>query len=206
VDDGGRTARLDVTLVCLRPGSLRFDVSDFLGHLLFLAVVHDGVLASYSVPEHLYSRGSATPERIGELLGVALPPETLVSLLLGAPFPIPLTDPVLRFVPADGSGRLRACDASGDPCTTVRVDRQGRPEETLLEAGHETAEERIRVRVTYSRYRWVDSAELPFRISVVDERTGRSFRLDFQEMELNREPPPDVFGFDPPPGAAWWVW
>jgi len=206
VDTGERKARLDVTVVCERPGRLRFDANDFLDHLLFLAVVRDGVLATYSVPENLYARGHATPERIGELLGVPLSPESVVSMLLGAPFFVPLANPVLRLGSADGRDHLSACTPLGDLCTTVQVDRQGRPLESLLEDRRGGTGEGIRVRVTFSRYREADSDEFPFRIQVLDERTGRSFRVDLHEIELNREWPSDVFSFGPPAGAGEVVW
>ncbi len=207
VNAGDRKVRLDVMLVCERPGQIRFDANDFFDHLVFLVAVRDGVLTSYSVPENLATTGTATPERIGDLLGVNLAPESLVALLLGSVFFMPPTNGVvLRLAAAAGSVRLQACDRSGEVCTTVWADEQGRPLESLLEVGHETTHGSIRVRVTYARYRPVGPAEYPFRIRVTDERSGNSFRLDFQELELNSSPSPDLFRFVPPPGAQRWTW
>lgn len=206
LDTGDRRARLDVTLFCQRPGSLRFDANDFFDHLLFLAVVHEGVFSSFSVPDNLYARGEATAERIAELVGVPLAPESLVALLLGSPLFVPLSGPTLRLAACEEADRLRVCDGSGDPCITVWVDRLGRPVESVLERGGGSAHDAVRVRVTFSRYRSTGTGEQPFRIRVADERTGRSFRLDFEEQELNREPPEGAFRFEPPGDARWWTW
>ncbi len=206
IHTGERKARLDVSLLCERPGSLRFDANDFLDHLLFLAVVREGVISSYSVPENLYNRGPASPSRIRDLLGVSLPPEALVSMLLGSPFLVSLTDPALRLYAAGEHDLLAACEPSGDLCTTVRVDRRGRPVESLLEILPGEGREPLRIRVTFSKYRSVDSVDFPFRIHVLDEGSGRYFQLDFHEINLNRELPADLFDFDPPQGAERQTW
>jgi len=206
VHAGERKVRLDVTLLCERPDSLRFEADDFLGHFVFLAVLHRGELTSYSAPENLYARGPANADRMGVLLGVPLGPEELVSLVLGSPLFVRVADPSLRLSVAGDHHVLTVCDPSEVLCTTVRVDLRGRPEASLLVGALSPGGPVLRIRVEFGRYRSTEGAEFPFRIRVTDEHTGRFFQMDYEEILVNRALPRDLFTFEPPAGAERVTW
>jgi len=207
VETEERAARLDATLVIERPASLRCEINDFLDHLQFLAVVRNGVLSTYSVPENLFSTGPVLPARVEEFLGVALNEEELISLLLGSPLFVAVKAPVCDEPPPGGQGVLRVTESGAGISYAVRLDRDGRPEEIFLErSGPGGAGATNRLRVVFEEYRQVDQTAFPFRIRVWEEGRERHFQVEYDEVQLNRPLPGGLFAFDPPADAERAIW
>jgi hypothetical protein len=201
-----RTARLEATLVCERPESLRCEITDFLDHLIFLIVVQDGQILSYSVAENRFSQGKALPGRIQDFLGVPLGVEELISLFLGCPFFVTVNDPVCHFSANEGEVLLNVSDPSMGISYKVTLDREGRPEESLLVRTEPGSGETHRIRAVFRKYRGVGGMAFPFRIRVSEEGAERHFQVDYHEVDVNRELLDGLFEFVPPPDAEQVPW
>lgn len=196
-----RKARFDATLLCERPARVRLEVTDFLDHLIFLVLIRNDLLMTYSVPENLFARGRAVPEQVQAFLGVPLDVEDLVSLILGSPFFVPLKSPELDVSFDGGMVLLKATELARGLSYKVRVDRYWRPVESLLEQKCPGKGMRQRIRVEFQKYRQIDSLDFPFRIRVTDERSGWYSVIHFQSLSLNPDLPEDLFEFTPPKDA-----
>jgi hypothetical protein len=201
----GKT-RLDALLVAEKPSRVRIEVMDFLDHLLFMILVRDDYLSTYSVSDNLYSRGRASPERVQDFLGIPLRAEEFVSVVLGSAFFVPIVDPLLRLTSQEGQDVLTAFDPTGALRYEVSVDGDGRPREILLLESARQDEKAVGIRVTLWKYKKVDNFEFPFRIRVLHEGSGDSFLLEYQEVGLNRVLLKDAFEFEPPTDSARMNW
>ena len=201
-----RKARMDATLVCERPGNLRFEVTDFFDHVLFLAVIQKEYLTAYNVPENLYFQGQALPARIETLLGIPLRVDELTPMILGSPFILPLNNPVLSISLDQGMALLHMAEPSEGFSCKIRVDRKGQPIESTIEKRNIRNGETVRILVTFQKYKLKNTIEFPFRIRVTDEKSGWYFQIDYHEITLNRKIQKDLFMFTPPAGAERMVW
>jgi hypothetical protein len=199
-------AGLDAVIACDRDGRLRFEVLDWLNHVVFLALFDEKGFLTYSVPDNQYAEGPDDPVRIQEVLGIPLRAEELVSLALGDPFFLPITDPVLS-ASVDRSGLLLEAEPpSLGPRYRVWLDERRRPERMFIlrppcPGGRAMGE----LQVDYGRYRQVGSVVFPHRIRVAATASHRVLQVDYQKVLLNELLDEDLFRFEPPEDAVRFV-
>ena len=194
-------ASLDAVIACDREGRLRFEVLDWLNHVIFLALFDKEGFLIYSAHENQYVEGPDDTVRIREILGLPLKAEELVDLASGNPFFLPMTEPVFRISVDQGVLLLDAESPSG-PRYLVWLDEQRRPKQMFLmqpPQGQSTVGD---LRVDYGRYRQIDSVSFPHRIRVAATGLQRVLQVDYRRVLLNESLAEDLFQFAPPAGAT----
>ena len=199
---GQGKASLDAVIACDREGRLRFEVLDWLNHVVFLGLFdHEGFL-TYSAAENQYVQGPDEAERIQEILGMPLRAEELAALALGDPFFLPLKDPILRVSVDQGALLLDAETAGPGPRYLVWLDAQKMPARMVVLDPCQEGRGIGDLLVEYGRYRKTDSVFFPYRIRVVTDGSKRVLQVDYERVVLNESLEQDLFRFLPPPGAT----
>jgi hypothetical protein len=195
-------ASLDAVIACDREGRLRFEVLDWLNHVVFLALFDKKGFLTYSVPDNQYADGPDDPARIQEILGIPLTTEELVSLALGDPFFLPITDPILSLSVDQGALLLDAKPPSLGPRYRVWLDERNRPERMFVLRPYQGRRAVGDLQVDYGRYRQVGSVVFPHRIRVAATASHRVLQVDYHRVLLNESLEEDLFEFEPPEDAA----
>jgi hypothetical protein len=195
-------ASLDAVIVCDRDGRLRFEVLDWLNHVVFLALFDKNGFLTYSVPDNRYVDGPDEPAHIQAILGIPLTAEEMVALALGDPFFLSITDPILSVSVDQGALLLEAESPSLGPRYRVWLDERRRPERMSVMRSYQGMGAIGDLGVDYGKYRRVGSVVFPHRIRVVAAASKRVLQVDYQRVLLNESLEEDLFAFEPPAGAA----
>jgi hypothetical protein len=194
-------ASLDAVIACDRQGRLRFEILDWLNHVVFLALFDAEGFLTYSASENEYSEGPEDAEQIQELLGMPLKAAELTALALGDTFFLPLLDPTARMS-VDGNSLLLDVESAGSqPRYLVWLDDARRPERMLVILPHSGAEVARNLHVEYGRYRQIDGVSFPHLVRVAVSGSESFLQVDYQRVLLNEPLPEDLFRFLPPEGA-----
>jgi hypothetical protein len=189
-------------IACDRDGRLRFEVLDWLNHVVFLALFDKKGFLTYSVPDNQYADGPDDPARIQEILGIPLTAEELVALALGDPFFLSITDPIISVSVEQGTLLLDAEQPSFGPRYRVWLDERRRPERMFVMRPYQGWGGIGDLRVDYGRYRRVGSVVFPHRIRVAATESQRVLQVDYQRVLLNESLEEGLFEFVPPEGAV----
>jgi hypothetical protein len=195
-------ASLDAVIACDGTGRLRFEVLDWLDHVMFLALFDGGGFLTYSVPDNHYVEGPDDPAEIQKILGIPLQAEELVALALGNPFFVSMTDPELRINIDQGVLLLDAGQPAGGERFMVWLDERRRPERTIAIRPNQGGRAVRSVEVSFGRYREIDSHVFPHRIRVTGVGSPSMFEVDYQKVILNEPLAEDLFQFVPPADAT----
>lgn len=199
---GQEKASLDAVIACDRQGRLRVEVLDWLNHLVFLGLFDREGFLTYSAAENQYVRGPDEADRIQEILGMPLRAEELAMLALGAPFFLPVTDPLLRVSVDQGALLLDAEPTGPGPRYLVWLDAQRLPARMVVLDPSPRGRGIGDLLVEYGRYRRMDSVFFPYRIRVAADGSKRVLQVDYDRVVLNESLEQDLFRFLPPPGAT----
>lgn len=201
-----RRTRPEAVIACDRSGRLRFEVFDFLGHVVFLAFIRDQSFFAYSVSDNRYLEEAAGAGTLRGILGVSLTGGELIALILGSPFFVPLESPVLHVQSDRGSILLRASHEESGVGYRVRVDPQGRAIQSILttQTGNRAQPETLQV--DFGRYKQVNGIEFPHRIRVAEPGGEAFFEIIYQKIVLNEDLQEELFRFVPPEDAEEMTW
>ncbi len=202
LETGQEKATLDAVIACDRQGRLRFEVLDWLNHVVFLALFDRQGFVTYSAPENEYAEGPDEPARIEEILGIPLKAEELAALALGDPFLLPVTDPTLRLTVDRGALLLDVESSSLGPRYLVWLDEGTRPERVFVMRPRQGREGIGDLQVDYGRYRKSDAVDFPYRIRVTATGLQDVLQVDYQRILLNESLDEGLFSFTPPTGAT----
>lgn len=202
LETGQEKASLDAVIACDRQGRLRFEVLDWLNHVVFLGLFDKQGFLTYSAPENEYREGPDEAARIEEMLGIPLKAEELAALALGDPFFLPMTDPAVRVTLDQGALLLDVESSSLGPRYLLWLDERRRPERMLVMRPYQGGEGIGDLQVDYDRYRKSDSLVFPHRIRVTAKGLQHLFQVDYQRVLLNESLGEDLFSFEPPAGAT----
>ncbi len=195
-------ASLDVVIACDRAGRLRFEILDWLNHVVFLALFDSEGFFTYSASDNTYAEGPEDAEQIEELLGMPLKAGQLAALALGDPFFLPLSDPSVR-ISVDRNALLLDVESAGaGPRYLVWLGGERRPERMLAIRPQTGTGAARNLEVDYGRYREVGGVPFPHRIRVSPSGSENVLQVDFQRILLNEPLPEDLFRFVPPEGAT----
>jgi outer membrane lipoprotein-sorting protein len=198
----GERVKFTMGLLVAEGGRFRLEAEAPIGGSIVATVVSDGKrFAMLDSRNGRFLEGPATACNVARFLRLVLPPEEIVSVLLGsAPLEgTPLAvewDPreggreVLTLGTADGGSERLVLD--GDP---LRWD--------LLEAERRDAAGQVRWRVRHEGWGpQADGVRLPLRISIEEPPHGGDVRLKLRDVEVNVELLDEVFHLVPPPGLT----
>jgi outer membrane biogenesis lipoprotein LolB len=188
----GRGSAAYAVVVSL-PDRARVEAMTPLGTTALVATVRADQLRVDSPLRHEYWTGRATPEALGRLLEVPMPPEPLLRLLAGLP-PLPLRarDPRLILTPDGAAVRVESVDgehwqrlwAEGDDLEIARGE-VGRASEVLF-------------RFAFADRRPSDGRNFPFDIRVEDSAGRGRLQLQYERLQLNLPTDSDLFDLPRP--------
>lgn len=174
----------------MRPDRLRLELSDFFNRPLALVATDGERFSLYQVQENTWYQGPATPGNLAQVLPVALPPEELVSLLLGQVPLLPAEQVTLRVDEGQGLYELR-------------LRRGGLTQEVWVHPTHmRVVRSRVEgvYEVEYEDFRGQGALLLPGEVELRAEGQGE-VRLRYGEVQLNEALEPSLFQPEVPPGA-----
>jgi hypothetical protein len=193
---------LDAVIVCDRGGRLRFEVEDWLNHVVFLALFDPEGFLTYSAPDNEYRKGPDDAGGIQEVVGVPLNAEQLAALAVGEPFFLPVRNPTVR-ASMDGDTLLLDVESIGaGPRYLVWLDEARRPQRVLVIRSPGDGGGVGNLQVDYGRYRKIGAVPFPHRIRAADTGSARFFQVDYQKVLLNKPLEESLFRFVPPEGAS----
>lgn len=175
------------------PDCARVEALTPLGTTALVATVRADQLRVDSPLRHEYWTGRATPEALGRLLKVPVPPEPLLRLLAGLP-PLPLRaqDPRLSLTPDGATVRVESVDGehwqrlwTEDDDPEVARGEVGRASEVLF-------------RFAFADRRPTDGRNFPFDIRVEDSAGRGRLQLQYERLQLNLPTDPDLFDLPRP--------
>jgi outer membrane biogenesis lipoprotein LolB len=183
------------SLVLERPGRVRIEVQGMLGTTLAVLAIDDGEYALFETETRRFEAGPLTPDLLWRITGLALRPDEVVEVVLGAPRVSPPLALRSAFSVPDGGVRVELADEAG-PLRWLRFDAQDRLRELEV---RETDGASWTAR--FDDYAPVAGDTLAHRISI-ETRSARAV-LRLRDVELNPALATDIFRLDGPlPGSA----
>ena len=176
-------------LVAERPARLRVEVLDFLQRTLAVLVTDGERFELFRADDRSLETGEVHPDLMWEVAHLALPPEQLVGLLLGAPPP----DPGLAVVRARHSGageiQIDLADAAGHVRQRVAFDAEARLR--WLELREEGGG--VVWRAGFDDYAAVGASPFAHTVSLDFFAEGTHAEISLSGVELNPLLPSEIF-------------
>jgi hypothetical protein len=187
-EDGEVNIRANQRLVIERPARLRVEVLGFLSATAAV-LASDGQRYEFFLAEdRSYQSGPVHPHLLWEVSRIALSPEEVIQLVLGAP--LPEVEYQLGPAVAAGDGRIEVMltDREGVQLRTIVFDEMG-----LLRRVDVFARGRLAWTATFDDYAGVGERFFAHTLFVdfVSARTTAEVRL--RDVEINPDLPGDVF-------------
>ncbi len=181
-------------IVAALPDRGRVEVLSPLGTAVLLVVIRGQDVAVHAPARHEYGAGRATPETLGRLAQVPIPPGQLLRLLVGLPpLPVRAGDPRVRVTAEAEAVRVESVDGpywqrmwTGPDGAEVERGELGEATGPLL-------------RFEFGERRRMNGAALPLAIRLEGVRTGTRVAIQYETARLNE--PVDAGLFDLPPPA-----
>jgi hypothetical protein len=190
IDARGKKGNVQLFVAVAAPASVHLEVLDFFGKPSGILISDGQRFVMFASETGVWQRGAATAGNVARVLGVSLPPDQLVSMLLGR------------------APRL------ADPAPTLAVDAEENLFEITLHQGGRaqqlwvdpTRKRVVRSRVvgpgsytlTFGRFEDVQGTPFPRSIGFTGEG---SVALDYTDLRLGEQPDPALFTPEPPPGV-----
>jgi outer membrane lipoprotein-sorting protein len=194
--DGRQRVKVRVSMLLARPDKLRFEAESPLGGTLAYLTANGHDFALLDVRQNRFLVGPANTCNVARLIRLTLPPEDVVTMLLGD---VPLVsdtaevswDPThggrerLTLHAADGGRQTISLDARGQRWDLVSAERTDARGQTLWRLADEG---------------WSDHGEIrmPDTIHIVDPEHHADALIKLRSMELNVDLPNALFQLQPP--------
>jgi outer membrane biogenesis lipoprotein LolB len=176
------------TLVLERPARLRIEVEGMLGTTLAVLAVDGGEYAYFETESRRFEQGPLPEDLLWRISGLALQPQEVVDVVLGAPRLA--ADLALRgaFAAPDGGVRVDLEGADGSS-RALRFDAEGRLRELIARDPHRSG-----WTASFDDYAPVGGEALAHTVSI-DTGSARAV-LSLRDVELNPPLPADIFRLD----------
>lgn len=175
----GKGSARQVIVVAL-PDHMRLEALSPLGTAVLLLTIRGDDLTVYAPARHEYGMGRATPETLGRLARIPVPPGPLMRLLVGLP-PLPIRpgDPRVQLAVEAAAIRVESVDgpywqrvwSSPDGMVPVRGE--------LGEAGT------LLLRFEFGEHRRLDGAAFPFAVRLDEMTGGTRLAIQYETVRLN---------------------
>jgi len=175
-------------LVLERPGRVRIEVQGMLGTTLAVLAIDDGEYALFETQTRRFEGGPLPPDLLWRVTGLALRPEEVVEVVLGAPDLAESLAVRAAFAVPDGGVRVELADDTG-ALRLLRFDAQDQLRELELREPDGAA-----WTARFDDYAPVAGDTLAHRISI-ETRTARAV-LKLRDVELNPALSTDTFRLD----------
>ena len=188
----GSGSASQVVVVAL-PDRARVEALTPLGTTALVVTLRADEIRVHSVLRGEYGVGRASPQTLGRLLKIAVPPELLLRLLAGLPpLPVRARDARLSVVPEEAAVRVESTDGvywqrmwteANDP--GVARGEVGQAAEVLFT-------------FAFADRQPTDGRRFPFEVRVEDPATHSRVRVRYERVQLNVPLDPDLFELPPP--------
>ncbi|NJC89348.1 MAG: DUF4292 domain-containing protein [Desulfuromonas sp.] len=180
-------------LLAEEPDRLRAETLSPFGTPLLILTANDAELAVLVPGDNAFYRGRATPENLGRFTRLPLRLADLVGILLFRP-------PTIDY------HNLETAQLS-EGGWMVTLESGQRRQELLFDVGHRLTEVRylhndeLQLQLAYSEF---DATPrfFPRRIELALPQQRIKVKMDFRELDTNRQFSPGIFTLSPPPGAT----
>ena len=197
VTAAGKSFQAQEVLIARRPGWLRAESLGPLGTPQFYLVTDGHELSLYHPGENRYYRGRAIAQNLSLALPLALAPEEIVSLLLGAPLLIDYDVASLRRYEEEGLWTLELA-------STPRKERQilwiHPVSLRILRA--EIYRPALSQRLIFEDFRRIQDFLFPQKIQFTSFEPAARLAVEYLEVELNPHLTPQDFQLPVPRGAT----
>jgi hypothetical protein len=190
VDARGKKGNVQLFVGVAAPASVHLEVLDFFGKPSGILISDGQRFVMYASDEGVWQRGAANAENVSRVLPVSLPPEQLVSMLLG------------RAPRLQDSAPTLAVDAE-ENLFQVTLHGDGRTQDLWVDPGRKRV---VRSRVdgpggyTLTFQDFEDVRGVPFPRSIAFAGQG-SVALQYTDLRLGEQPEPALFVPEAPPGV-----
>jgi outer membrane lipoprotein-sorting protein len=194
--DGGQRVKVKVTMLLARPDKLRFEAeSPFGGTLAYLtANGHDFSLLD--VRQNRFLIGPANTCNVARLIRLTLPPEDVVTVLMGS---VPLAgDPAaVSWDPSHGGREVLTLHTPDGGNETIKLDARDKRWD-IMAAERTDAQGQVLWRLRDDSWSEHEGIRMPDTIHVEDPAHHADALIKMRSMELNVELPDSVFQLQPP--------
>ncbi|MFH1136495.1 MAG: DUF4292 domain-containing protein [Pseudomonadota bacterium] len=188
---------LDMVLAAAPPDRFRVQLYDFIGRPALTMVADQAGLFVLDHREKIFYRGLPTPAGVGRFLPVALSVEKLISLSMGFP-PFLAHKKAETFADHDAKlWRIELFDDSGTSLERLWLTRADL-QVVKIETG---PRDDPTFQVLFSGFlQNGPAASRPKKISLNDPKNQSTGILEYDEIKIDPDLPPDFFRLAPPPG------
>jgi len=191
---GGRDLhfRSRQALVLARPARLRVELRTLLGTTAAVLATDGERYDFFRAEDRSFESGPVHDALLWEVARLALTPEEVVDLILGAPRLAEALSPTAAFDAGDGRVRIALADASGSVRRQVDFDAAGR----LRRLQQRRRDGAVAWEAAFDDYAAVNGAAVAHSLAI--ELSGGRTRalLSLSGVELNPELSPDTFRLD----------
>jgi hypothetical protein len=188
----GSGSASQVVVVAL-PDRARVEALTPLGTTALVVTLRAEEIRVHSVLRGEYGVGRASPQTLGRLLKVAVPPELLLRLLAGLPpLPVRAQDPRLTVVSEESVVRVESTDGVYWQRMWTEANE---PEIARGEVGR-AAE--VLFTFAFADRQPTDGRRFPFEVRVEEPATHSRVRVRYERVQLNLPADPDLFELPPP--------
>jgi hypothetical protein len=184
-------------IVVALPDRARVEALSPLGTVVLLLTIRGDALTVYAPARHEYGTGRATPQLLGRLVKIAVPPGPLLRLLVGLP-PLPIH-------PADPRVGLRL---EGDAIRVDSVDGPfwqrvwSDPDGTGPARGELGEASGLLLRFAFGDRRRLDGAMFPSAVRLEDATGGTRVAVQYEAVRLNEPVEAELFALPRPDDGA----
>jgi outer membrane lipoprotein-sorting protein len=194
--DGGQRVKVKVTMLLARPDKLRFEAESPLGGTLAYLTANGHDFALLDVRQNRFLVGPANTCNVARLIRLTLPPEDIVTVLMGD---VPLAgEPTGVSWDASHGGRevltLRLPDGGSE---TIKLDARDKRWD-LTNAERTDAHGQVLWRLSDEGWSDHGGIRLPDTIHVEDPAHHADAVVKVRSRELNLDLPDNVFQLQPP--------
>jgi hypothetical protein len=189
----GGASRSRQILVLERPARMRVEVQGFLNQLVAVLVSDGERFELFRAEDRSVEQGDVHPGILYQVAGIPLRPEAVVEVLLGAPDLGPRALPGPAALLSDGDVRVDLVEEGGVGLRRLRFDAEA----NLRQLDVLTDDGQLAWRVRFEDYRRVGELSFAHDVALDFPLAEARAEVSFQQVELNPELPPDVFGLRP---------
>lgn len=203
--EGQRGASFARQLVLLeRPARLRLEVLGVMGQRVAVLASDGARYDLYRAERAGIESGEVHPGILYEVAGLAITPDEVVRLALGAPLESPGADPGIASASElpEGGVRVELAYRTGE----VRRTLEFASDSALVRFAARDPEGTLILEARFSDYRPIGAARFAFRIDVSLPAAQSRAEIQFQSVELNPSLPAELFRLPQRTSAAGAPW
>jgi outer membrane lipoprotein-sorting protein len=194
---GGERVKVTVNLLFARPGKMRIEAESPLGGTVATLVADGQRFALLDTRENRFLAGPARACNVARLIRVELPPEELVSTMMGG---APLDGEVAGVGWDKSHGGREVLDLRAPDGGSERLLLGNGRNWDILEAERRDAGGTVRWRIRHEDFEDVGGLRLPRRTTLEEPPHKADVRIRYREVTPNVDVKPAQFQLEPPAG------